>query len=51
MAYHHGNLREALLERAAELSAESGVEALSLRGLARERGVSPAAPSAHFADR
>ncbi|MDJ0847312.1 MAG: TetR/AcrR family transcriptional regulator [Myxococcota bacterium] len=51
MAYHHGNLREALLERAAEVIAERGVEALSLRGLARDLGVSHAAPRAHFADR
>ncbi len=51
MAYHHGNLREALLERAAEVIAERGIEALSLRGLARDLGVSHAAPSAHFADR
>ena len=51
MAYHHGNLREALLERAAEVIAESGVEGLSLRGLARDLGVSHAAPSRHFADR
>jgi AcrR family transcriptional regulator len=51
LAYHHGNLKEALLERAAELIAERGVEALSLRGLARDLGVSHAAPSAHFADR
>lgn len=51
MAYHHGNLRAALLERAAEVIAESGVEALSLRSLARDLGVSHAAPSRHFADR
>ncbi len=51
MAYHHGNLKEALLERAAEVIAERGVEALSLRGLARDLGVSHAAPRAHFADR
>ena len=51
MAYHHGNLRAALLERAAEVIAERGIEALSLRGLARDLGVSHAAPSAHFADR
>ncbi len=51
MAYHHGNLREALLERAAEVIAERGVEGLSLRGLARDLGVSHAAPSAHFRDR
>ena len=51
MAYHHGNLREALLERAAEVIAERGIEALSLRALARDLGVSHAAPSAHFPDR
>jgi len=51
MAYHHGNLREALLDRAAEVIAAEGVEALSLRGLARDLGVSHAAPSRHFADR
>ena len=36
MSYHHGNLREALLERAAEVIAADGIEALSLRALARE---------------
>jgi AcrR family transcriptional regulator len=51
MAYHHGRLREALLERAAEVIAEGGVEALSLRGLARDLGVSHAAPGRHFPDR
>ncbi len=51
MAYHHGRLREALLERAAEVIARDGVEALSLRGLARDLGVSHAAPGRHFPDR
>lgn len=51
LPYHHGNLREALLERAAEVIAERGVEAVSLRGLARDLGVSHTAPSRHFADR
>ena len=51
MAYHHGNLRQALLDRAAEVIAERGVEGLSLRGLARDLGVSHAAPGRHFADR
>lgn len=49
--YHHGNLRDALLRRAEEVLAESGVDALSLRGLARDVGVSHAAPRRHFADR
>jgi AcrR family transcriptional regulator len=47
-AYHHGNLREALLE-AAERSLGRG--ALSLRELARDVGVSHAAPRRHFADK
>ncbi|MEO1935218.1 MAG: TetR/AcrR family transcriptional regulator [Myxococcales bacterium] len=51
MAYHHGNLKEALLECAADVIAERGIEALTLRGLARDLGVSHAAPGAHFADR
>lgn len=51
MAYHHGNLKQALLERAAEVIAESGLEGLSLRGLARDLEVSHAAPRRHFPDR
>ncbi|MEM9176251.1 MAG: TetR/AcrR family transcriptional regulator, partial [Myxococcota bacterium] len=51
MAYHHGNLKQALLERAAAVIAEKGLEGLSLRGLARDLGVSHAAPRRHFSDR
>ena len=47
--YHHGNLRPALLE-AAERALASGRE-LSLREIAREVGVSHAAPRRHFADK
>jgi len=47
--YHHGNLRAAVLERAAQLAANGGSGALSLRALARELGVSPAALYRHFA--
>lgn len=47
-SYHHGNLREALLQRALEIIGEDGVEALSLRSLARDLGVSHAAPARHF---
>jgi AcrR family transcriptional regulator len=50
-AYHHGNLRTALLEAAEETLRERGVQALSLRELAREAGVSHGAPRRHFADR
>lgn len=49
--YHHGNLRAALLAQAALIVRERGVEALSLRELAREVGVSHGAPRRHFADR
>jgi AcrR family transcriptional regulator len=46
--YHHGNLKAALLERAAEVIDEGGVEALSMRGLARDLKVSSAASARHF---
>jgi AcrR family transcriptional regulator len=49
--YHHGNLREALLERAVAVIDDRGVQDLSLRELARDAGVSHAAPRRHFADR
>ncbi len=49
--YHHGNLRAALLDRAEEVLAEDGVDGLSLRGLARDLGVSHGAPARHFRDR
>ncbi|NUR00987.1 MAG: TetR/AcrR family transcriptional regulator [Streptomyces sp.] len=46
--YHHGDLPAALLTRAEQTLREKGSGALSLRELAREIGVSPAAPSRHF---
>lgn len=46
--YHHGNLREALIDAAEALLAEGGIDALSLRAAARRSGVSQAAPYAHF---
>jgi AcrR family transcriptional regulator len=49
--YHHGNLRAALLEQAEKTLREQGVEQLSLRDLARQVGVSHAAPRRHFSDR
>ncbi|MGI8714433.1 MAG: TetR/AcrR family transcriptional regulator [Solirubrobacteraceae bacterium] len=49
--YHHGNLRTALLLQAQRTVRERGVQELSLRGLAREVGVSHAAPRRHFPDR
>jgi AcrR family transcriptional regulator len=47
--YHHGNLRAALLEGAERALARGGVQELSLREVAREIGVSHAAPRRHFA--
>jgi AcrR family transcriptional regulator len=49
--YHHGNLRAALLAAAERTVRERGVQELSLRELAREVGVSHAAPRRHFPDR
>jgi len=49
--YHHGNLRAALLAEAERTLREEGVDRLSLRDLARQAGVSHAAPRRHFADR
>ena len=50
-AYHHGDLREALLSAAIAVISESDVEAVSLRELARRVGVSYAAPYHHFKDK
>lgn len=49
--YHHGNLRPALLAQAERTLREHGLEALSLRELARQAGVSHAAPRRHFPNR
>ncbi|MEU8782527.1 TetR/AcrR family transcriptional regulator [Streptomyces sp. NPDC048637] len=49
--YHHGDLRAALLTRAEQTLREKGPGALSLRELARDLGVSHAAPSRHFKDK
>lgn len=48
--YHHGNLREALLETALRLVAERGPAGFAFVELARAAGVSPAAPYRHFRD-
>ncbi|KMS69281.1 TetR family transcriptional regulator [Streptomyces viridochromogenes] len=49
--YHHGDLRAALLAAAERTLREKGTAALSLRELAREVGVSHAAPGRHFKDK
>ena len=50
-SYHHGNLREALLDTAIERLREGGADNLSLRALARGIGVSQTAPYRHFEDK
>jgi AcrR family transcriptional regulator len=49
--YHHGDLRRALLDAALTIIEREGPEGLSLRAVAREAGVSPAAPYHHFKDK
>lgn len=46
--YHHGDLRQSLIEAACKHLLESGADTLSLRALAREVGVSQTAPYRHF---
>ena len=48
--YHHGGLRSALLEAAERVLEREGLPGLTLRAVAREAGVSHAAPAHHFAD-
>lgn len=50
-SYHHGNLREALLEAGLELTRTGGPSALAVRDVTRRVGVSPNAAYRHFADR
>jgi AcrR family transcriptional regulator len=48
--YHHGNLREALIDAALVLIADKGPAAFTIAEAARLAGVSPAAPYRHFRD-
>ncbi|TJZ81050.1 TetR/AcrR family transcriptional regulator [Paracoccus hibiscisoli] len=50
-SYHHGNLRQALVEATADLVQEQGPQAFTLTEAARRAGVSPAAPYRHFKGR
>ncbi|ACC43310.1 HTH-type transcriptional regulator BetI [Mycobacterium marinum] len=50
-AYHHGDLRAVILDEAARLVAQRGADRVSMRELARDAGVSHAAPAHHFTDR
>jgi AcrR family transcriptional regulator len=50
-SYHHGNLKQVLLEAARKLIEQYGPAGFSLTEAARLAGVSPAAPYRHFRDR
>ncbi len=49
--YHHGDLRTALINAATSIIEERGIDALSLRKLAEQVGVSRTAPYHHFKDK
>ena len=46
--YHHGNLRQTLIDAAVQLAEEGGPESVSVREAAKRAGVSPGAPFRHF---
>lgn len=50
-AYHHGDLRDALVHAALQEAEQGGPEAISIKALAKKLGVSQPAPYRHFADR
>lgn len=47
-AYHHGDLRRAILEATTDMIDDEGLDSVSLRGVARQLNVSEAAPYHHF---
>ena len=49
--YHHGDLKNALIKTGTEFLASEGLGGLSLRKVAKQAGVSHAAPYAHFKDK
>ena len=49
--YHHGDLKQALIEAGMKILREEGVNALTLRSAARSAGVSHSAPYSHFKDK
>ncbi len=51
LKYHHGELRSALIDAALQILESGGMDALSLRVLARATGVTQAAPYSHFRDK
>jgi AcrR family transcriptional regulator len=50
-SYHHGDLRDALVQAALGEAEQGGPEAISIKALAKKLGVSQPAPYRHFADR
>ena len=46
--YHHGSLRQTLIDAAVQLAKENGPESVSVREAAKRAGVSPGAPFRHF---
>lgn len=50
-SYHHGNLRQTLIDIACSDIREKGVDGLSLRAIAKKAGVSANAPYRHFSDK
>jgi AcrR family transcriptional regulator len=49
--YHHGDLKNALIQAGVEILAKEGIEGLSLRKVAQHAGVSHNAPYSHFPDK
>jgi len=49
--YHHGDLKNALIQAGVKILAKEGVGGLSLRKVAKKAGVSHSAPYAHFPDK
>ena len=50
LPYHHGDLHDGLLKAAEVVLERDGLQGLTLRAVAREAGVSHAAPTHHFGD-
>lgn len=50
-SYHHGDLKQALVEAGAQLIENEGISGISLRAVAKHAGVSHSAPYRHFKDK